>query len=127
MRVLRRPIPSVLLSLGILLYAVTHVRSLLVAAVVLADMRGSGAPTYVYAGIPFVVHDRYATQLCISSRSGRPLPPFVVPAPLSSFGSLSAAPARVQGGMPFVVRDGRSTQLCVSTRGGVPLLPFIVP
>jgi hypothetical protein len=68
MRVLRGSLPSAVLSLGILWYAITHVRALLVSAVLLADMRGSGAPTYMYAGIPFVVQERYATQLCIPSR-----------------------------------------------------------
>jgi hypothetical protein len=124
---LRRSLPVVLLSLGIVLYAVKHVRRLLVSAVVLSEMRGSSAPTYVYAGIPFVIHDGYATQLCISNRSGRSLPPFVVPAPVSSIGSLRVAPAHVQAGTPFLVHDGWSTQLCASTRSGEPLVPFVVP
>jgi hypothetical protein len=37
------------------------------------------SPQQVHAGIPFIVRDQYGTQVCISSRSGQTLPPFVVP------------------------------------------------
>jgi hypothetical protein len=127
MRVLRDSILTVLLSLGVALFAAMHVWRAQLAAVMLRDMGGSSAPVDVYAGIPFVIHDGYATQLCISSHSGRPLPSFVVPVAASRSSSLHAAPARVQAGMPFVVHDGWSTLLCVSTRSGESLVPFIVP
>lgn len=108
-------------------YAAMHIPSVPAPSAVLAGLEGSDASDYVYAGVPFVVHDRYATQICISSRSGRPLPPFVSPALNFAAGGVRSAPASVHAGIPFVVRDGHSMQICVSTREGQPLLPFIDP
>jgi hypothetical protein len=127
MRFPRHPLPSILTTLAVVLYGAMHIQSLPAPSAVLARVEGSGAPDYVYADVPFVVHDRYATQICISSRSGRPLPPFVSPALRFGAGGVSPAPDSVHAWIPFVVRDGHSTQICVSTRGGQPLLPFIDP
>ena len=84
---------------------------------------GTSQPAPVYAGVPFVVRDNYATQTCVSTRAGQTYLPFVVPADAASGSSFE----RVQAGVPFVVRDSNGTQICISTRGGQALPPFILP
>jgi hypothetical protein len=93
----------------------------------LALIGSTGAPSYVHAGVPFLVRDSYATLICISTRSGRPFPPFVAPSPRSGLGVDSGTPAYVRAGIPFVVRDRLGSQYCISSRGGEPLPPFILP
>jgi hypothetical protein len=88
---------------------------------------GTTAPSYVQADVPFVVRDSYATLLCISSHSGRPLLPFVVPASQYGEGTAASADGDVHAGVPFVVRDSSGSQLCVSARGGQSVPPFIEP
>jgi hypothetical protein len=96
------------------------------ALVVPSHGAGVSGPGYVYAGVPFVVRDSYATQLCIASHSGRALPPFVGPAD-GVGGTQPDGEQRVDAGIPFTVEDGFGTTLCVSTRGGRSLTPFVVP
>jgi hypothetical protein len=96
-------------------------------AAVLTRVGSIGAPSYVHAGVPFWVRDSYATQICISTRSGRPLLPFVAPAVRFGSGASAGTPANIQAGMPFVVRDQLGSQYCISSRGGEPLPPFILP
>jgi hypothetical protein len=96
-------------------------------ATALGDAVLANPPSFVLAGVPFVVRDGYATVLCISSRSGRPLPPFVVPAGQYSVVTVAGANGDVHAGVPFVVRDTNGWQVCVSTRGGQSFPPFIAP
>jgi hypothetical protein len=96
-------------------------------ATVLGDGAGTSVPDHVHAGVPFVVRDSYASQVCISSRSGRPLPPFVLPPTQFGVGSPASGTADVRAGVPFVVRDANGIQVCVSTRGGQSFPPFIAP
>lgn len=49
------------------------------AEVPLPITSGTIMPQHIQAGIPFVMRDQYSTQVCVSSRSGQPLPPFIVP------------------------------------------------
>jgi hypothetical protein len=96
-------------------------------AAALGRIGSKSAPEYVHAGVPFLVRDSYATQICISTRSGRPYLPFVAPASWFGSGGYAGTPASVQAGKPFVVRDQLGSQYCISSRGGEPLLPFILP
>ncbi|HWE60545.1 MAG TPA: hypothetical protein VHB98_02430 [Chloroflexota bacterium] len=96
-------------------------------AAVLGDIAGTTAPSYVQAGLPFVVRDSYAAQVCISTSSGRPLLPFLVPVGQTSVITAAGATGDVQAGVPFVVRDSNGTQVCVSTKGGRSFPPFIAP
>src|SRR5438128_9426196 len=56
---------------------------------------GTSQPAPVYAGVPFVVRDNYATLTCVSTRAGQTYLPFVVPAAAASGGSFE----RVQAGV----------------------------
>ena len=89
----------------------------------------NGTPVTVGAGIPFVVHDSYATQVCVSSGSGRLLTPIVVspqdPVLLSTYFRNKAQV--VTADLPFVVRDAHGTQICISSRGGKALPPLVAP
>ncbi len=132
-RLMRHPISWSGVVLGVIALTVFH-WSVGLAAVVPSG--SAGAPGYVHAGLPFVVRDGYATQFCISSHSGRPLPPFVAPAgafstgmPFDSFstGTPLDGQQRIDAGIPFTVDDSFGTVLCMSTRGGHVLLPFVVP
>jgi hypothetical protein len=96
-------------------------------AAVLAEGSGTGAPASVHAVVPFVVHDSYAIQVCISSRSGRPLLPFILPADSFGAGTHATATADVRAGVPFLVRDANGMQVCVSTRVGQSFPPFVAP
>ena len=127
MRVLRQPLPYILATLSLVTVIVFHLRGDPVYSAVLEAANGTIAPDYVHAGVPFIVRDHYATQICVSTRSGRPLLPFVSPVPRYTFNTGSGAPARVRAGVPFEVRDNNGVQICISTRGGQPLLPFIYP
>jgi hypothetical protein len=133
MRLMRHPISWFGAVLGVIVLTVFH-WSVSLAAVVPSG--SAGAPGYVQAGLPFVVRDGYATQVCISSHSGRPLPPFVAPAdafspdmPFDAFstGMPLGGQQRIGAGIPFTVNDSFGTVLCMSTRGGQVLLPFVVP
>jgi hypothetical protein len=126
MRSLRQPIRWCLVALGVAVPTALHAPASF-ALVVPGLGAGLGAPGYVHAGVPFIVRDGYAAQLCVSSHSGRPLPPFVTPAGAFSSGMQPDEPRRVAAGIPFTVEDGSGTTLCVSTRGGQPLVPFVVP
>jgi hypothetical protein len=123
---LRQPISWCLVALGVAVPTALHA-----SASFALDVPGRGAysdaPGSVHAGVPFVVRDGYATQLCISSHSGRALLPFVVSAGAVDNGMQLDEPRRVAAGIPFTVEDGIGTTLCVSTRGGQPLPPFVVP
>jgi hypothetical protein len=100
--------------------------SQLVAAIA-AVTPGSGT-YFVHAGIPFTVNDGNGTQICISSRSGRSLPPFVVPSSDPRFSITTYGRAiNVQADVPFVIHDSNGTQLCVSTRAGRSVPPFVIP
>jgi hypothetical protein len=113
LRVMRQPIAC----------SIVH-ESTAVAIAVASRNAGESAPDYVHAGVPFIVRDAYAAQLCISARSGRPLPPFVTCVDAQGSGD---GLQRVDAGIPFRVNDGSGTTLCVSSRGGQALAPFIVP
>ena len=124
-RVMRQPLSWSLAALGVAVPTALH-GSASFALAVAGRGDGASAPGYVHAGVPFIVRDGYAAQLCISSRSGRPLPPFVVRA--DAFGGIQPDGLQhVDAGIPFVVKDSFGTTLCVSTRGGHPLAPFVIP
>jgi hypothetical protein len=122
----QRLLLSPLLTLGIAGLAVIHGTSGARDVAAFAALAFPRTPTFVQAGIPFVVRDGYATQVCVSTRSGRLLPPFVGPADPLDAGVAPDRSATVQVGVPFVVH-GDGTQICVSTRGGRSLPPFILP
>lgn len=83
---------------------------------------------YVLAGVPFIMRDDYATQMCVSSRAGRLLPPLVLPPePFSSHVTHIITYMRVRAWVPFMVQDGKSMQLCISSKGGDAFLPFLAP
>jgi hypothetical protein len=90
---------------------------------VLSNLTGREVPAYIQAGVPFTTHDNYATQMCISTRSGQLLSPFVTPPGQSG----AVAPAHVQAWVPFMVHDRHGTQICISTRGGDTFPPFVAP
>lgn len=83
----------------------------------------------VHAGIPFMVHDVYATQLCVSTESGRLLTPIVVSAanPIGNLSILRGTAETVHANIPFVVRDAYGTQVCISSRDGKALPPLVAP
>jgi hypothetical protein len=96
-------------------------------AAALGDAVSTSTPSYVHAGVPFVVRDSYSIQFRISSRSGRLLLPLILPAaPFSTGIGVGAAPD-VRAGVPFVVRDRNGIQICLSSRGGHSLPPFVSP
>jgi hypothetical protein len=90
-----------------------------------AAMRAAGHTTasHVSAGVPYVLRDQYSTLICVSSRSGRPLPPFI--APDNGIGSPPSGTPRIGAWMPFVARDATSTQICVSDHAGRLWPPFL--
>jgi hypothetical protein len=116
-----------LLTLGVPVSAALLKPATTLYATVVGDSVGGSVPAYVHAGVPFVVRDAYASQLCMSSRSGRPLLPFILPATQLDGGTPASGTADVQAGVPFMVRDANGVQVCVSTRGGHSFPPFIVP
>ncbi len=126
MRTVRRAMLYSLLTLGIVAVAVLHGAAGVPSLAALGDLKSISTPTYVYAGVPFMVQDGYATQLCISSRSGWLLPPFVVSAALSASAPPGSA-SEVRAYVPFMVHDHTGTQICVSTRRGQLLPPPVVP
>ena len=97
-------------------------------AAAITDIAPGGAH-YVHAGFPFAVNDGNGTQICISSRSGRSLPPFVVPPSDLHFSTYASAGMRlnVQADVPFVIHDTNGTQICISTRAGRSVPPFVIP
>lgn len=98
----------------------------IVYSAILTNMPDAPAPGYVQAGVPFMVRDGYATQICVSTHAGRPLLPFVTPS--ATFGAAARRePDHVHAGVPFTVQDGHGTQICISSRGGQPLPPLIGP
>src|SRR5690348_13806719 len=114
-----RVITYVLLLSAIIL-AVTAVslqRGLLTGGVttLLAIETKANNPTHIVPGIPYVIGDQYAKQVCISSREGRPLPPFIVPAGQVAVPNTSTQ--IIKAGIPFVIQDGYSTELCISSHG----------
>ena len=127
MRIARQLLIWSLITLGVVVPAVLLKPAGSQYAAVLSDVVGTNAPSYVHAGVPFVVRDSHATQVCVSSQSGRPLLPFVVPAGQHSGVMAAHTAGDVHAGMPFVVRDTNGTQVCVSTQGGQSFPPFIAP
>ena len=127
MHIARHLVIWFLITLGVVLPPLLFKPVTLQYTGVLGDLVGTNVPAHVQAGLPFVVRDSYATQVCISSRSGQPLPPFVAPADRFSFGAPTLAPTYVQAGVPFMLQDSNGTQICVSTRRGQVLPPFVVP
>ena len=126
MHTVRRATLYSLLTLGIIAVAVLHGAAGVPSLAALGDLRSISTPTYVYAGVPFMVQDSYATQLCVSSRSGWFLPPFVVSG--ARFGGTpTGSPSEVRAYVPFMVHDHGGTQVCVSTRSGQLLPPPVVP
>ena len=103
----------------------------IVAGPLLAGQRllGISAPHTVKADIPFVVHDSYATQLCVSTHSGRLIAPVVVSAsdPLMGLPAYRRNAVKVDANLPFIVRDPHGVQICVSTRSGNALPPIVAP
>jgi hypothetical protein len=122
MRIARYLLIWSLVTCGLALVALHRPVALKYAAT-LGDLARTSTPADIAAGVPFVVRDSYATQICVSTRAGQPYPPFVAPADSSTGGSYE----RVQAGVPFLVRDRTGTQVCISTRDGQALPPFIMP
>jgi hypothetical protein len=84
----------------------------------------TGRSGLITPGIPYVARDSYGTQICVSSRQGHAVPPFIVPSEQPAYGSFGIR--MVQPWVPFIVRDNYSTQVCVSSRGGRVWPPFVV-
>jgi hypothetical protein len=116
-----------LIALGATVVFVLANPNMLRYAAALTAAGGTSAPLRVHAGVPFVIRDRYATQICVSSHDGEPLPPFVLPTDGQSPGVVLRLGGQVQALVPFVVRDRNGTQVCVSSRGGRVYLPLVVP
>jgi hypothetical protein len=118
------------ISLSVAVAAILTRSASLMYVAVLSDRNSQDAPSYfeapshIQAGVPFIVRDNYATQVCISTRSGKPLPPFITPP--GQFDVVLQGPVRVQAWVPFEVQDSYGSQICISSRGGEPLLPFVV-
>ena len=127
MRITRHLLIWPLIMLGVVVPAVLLKPASVQYAAALGDLASTTTPSYVYAGVPFVVRDSYGTQICVSTRAGQPLPPFVVPAGQNGAGWATGGTGTVQAGVPFVVQDHNGTQVCISTRGGQSLPPFIAP
>ncbi len=127
MRTVRYAILCSLLTLSFVTFAVLHGAAGVRSIAALSDLAPMSTPTYVYAGVPFVVRDSYATQICVSTHPGRLLPPFVVSADSLYTSAPSGSSPDVQALVPFMVHDHNGTQICVSTRGGQSLPPFIAP
>jgi hypothetical protein len=125
-RITRHFAPWLLIALGVLVVIVLTNLERLRYAAVLGDA-GAGIPSQIRAGVPFVIRDRYATQFCVSSRGGQPLPPFILPADQPSMGFSVRLGGEVQAFVPFVVRDRSGTQVCISSRGGRLYPPLVVP
>jgi hypothetical protein len=118
------------IAAGMLLFALGRGAAAVWPYSLVADQLLPGtAPVTVNAGIPFIVHDSYATEVCVSSGSGRLLTPIVVSAGDPVFNSLyfRDKAVAVQADMPFVVRDVHGTQICISSRGGKALPPLVAP
>ena len=84
-----------------------------------------GAPSRIVRGMPYVIGDQFSNQVCVSSRDGHPLPPYIMPAG-RLFYTLKRA-QYIHAWIPFTVQDGYSTQLCISNRSGVVWLPLEQP
>ena len=97
----------------------------LTSAAVQFGRLGSRTPSYVHAGVPFVVHDETGVQLCVSSRAGRPLAPYMLPMPTARYLTPRRLGQTVHAGIPVVLHDGYATLVCVSSYAGVSLSPFI--
>ena len=116
-----------LIALGVLVASVVLRPASVQFVTVLDEFTSMKATSYVHAGVPFLVQDKYAIQLCISTRSGQPLPPFILPANQPNAFIAARTSREVQAGVPFVLQDSNGTQICVSTRGGKLFPPFVVP
>lgn len=128
MHILRRSLAITLVPAVVFGAATVYLHGGASYARILADAGSLAEPTYVQAGVPFVVRDNYATLLCISTRAGQPLQPFIAPGTWPTWDTSYGAPMHVQAGVPFTVHDGKGgSQLCISTRSGEPLPPFIAP
>jgi hypothetical protein len=94
-------------------------------AAVQSESTSERIPPYVQAGVPFTIRDRYATQVCISSSPGQPVPPFVIPS--NAHSRFAPFAPSVQTWVPFIVHDAHGAQICISSRGGQVYLPLVIP
>jgi hypothetical protein len=117
---------SLAVSIIIALAAFSGQRGLFAAelAVFQAPDPKTGHLGQVTPGVPYVVRDGYGMQICVSSRQGHAIPPFIVPAEQPAYSPIGVR--LVQPWVPFIVHDGYSTQVCVSSRGGRVWPPFVV-
>jgi hypothetical protein len=95
------------------------------SAAVQYGLQAYSTPEHVLAGVPFVLHDGSGSQVCISSRAGRPLSPYVLPMSTVRFLSPQRIGQIVHPGIPVVLHDGYATLICISSYAGVTLAPFI--
>jgi hypothetical protein len=128
MHILRRTLALALVPAGVFGAGALYLHGEAPIARILAESNAFIEPSYIQAGVPFIVRDNYATLLCISTRAGQPLQPFISPGNWPVWIANEHAPIHVQAGVPFTVQDGKGgTQMCISTRSGEPLPPFLAP
>ena len=96
------------------------------------DMRGvalsaawGGTPNHVSAGVPLTVRDTHGIQICISSRDGRPIAPFIIPLATARGIAHIRLDTQIHPGVPFVLRDGYGALVCLSSEAGQALAQFI--
>lgn len=95
------------------------------SAAIQHGLLGAYTPTHVLAGVPFVIHDENGAQMCISSRAGHPLSPYILPMSTVRYLAPRRIGQTVHAGIPVVLHDGYATLVCVSSYAGVSLAPFV--